>query len=87
MVLRAPHPGAASDVRKLTWKKHLRSTFARRAAPGFAQPASSAPGSEKVLSLDTSLQSRTGFVSCRSKEEINLPLHCPARSQRLLCNC
>lgn len=59
-------PGAASDVKKLTWKNHLHSTLASRAAPG----------SETVLSLDTSLQSRTGFLSCRSKEEINLPLPC-----------
>lgn len=80
-------PRANSDVSKLTWKKHLHSTLAGRAAPGFAQLASSAPESETVLSLDTSVQSRTGFLSCRSKEELNLPLPCPARSQRLLCNC
>lgn len=80
-------PRAASDVRKPTWKKHLRSTLTSRAALGSAQPASSAPGAQTVLSLDTSPQSRTGFLSCRSKEEISLPLPCPARSQRLLCNC
>lgn len=78
MELHAPHPIAASGVRKLTWKKQLQSTIASRAAPGCAQLGSSAPV--------TRLQ-RSGFLCCQSEEEPNLPSPCPARSPGLLCNC
>lgn len=77
MVLHPPHTGAAADVRTLTQEKLVHSTLSSRAAPGFAQSASSAPAPATVLALDASLQSRTSFLACR--REITRPLPCPVQ--------
>lgn len=70
------NPGAASDVRKLTWKKHLHSTLASGAVPGFAQPAQPLDEGQPCHWAPIC---RAGLASPPAearKEEINLPSAC-----------